>query len=188
VSVKQIKEAIMDFSKDSWIRALAGAVGVGIMIVYILMGCAQMGVQVQGPNPFEPDPKCTIYQDMGIDPATSTGVIPQYIINPCAAQNIIVAVARSGAVLEAYQVEDVRAFVEQAKAYITVGKDFGGVKLWVGAQIGKLNKKFGLMFFTISDLFIVLPDTALLQPDDVTLTHASLDDMLKHVEEIAGLL
>jgi len=178
----------MDWS--NWRSALAGAIGVALLAIWILAGagCAQLGVGVKGPNPFEPDPKCTIYQDMGIDPATSTGVIPQYILNPCAAQNMVVAVARSGVVLEAYQVDDVRSFVTEAKAYTTVGKDFGGVKLFVGMQIGKLNKKFGLMFFTLSDLLLVLPDTAVLQPDDVTLVHASLDDMLKHVEEIAGML
>ena len=170
-----------------WRAPLAMATAVAIFTAFILLtGCG--AVQVKGPNPFEPDPACTIYQDMGIDPASSTGVIPQYILNPCAAQNLIVATARSGAVLEAYQVEDVRAFVAQAKTYITVGKDVGGVKLFIGAQIGKLNKKFGLMFFVVSDLLLVLPDTALLQPDDVKLAHASLDDMLKHVEEISGLL
>lgn len=177
----------MDWS--DWQHTVAGAVGMAALILLVCFnGCG--GVQVRAPNPFEPDPtgRCKIYQDMGIDPATSTGVIPQYIKNPCAAQNIIVTVARSGAILEAYQVEDVRKFVGQAKSYITVGTNFSNVKLYIGMQVGKLNRKFGLLFFTVSDLLIVLPDTEVLMADDVLLAHASLDHTLKKVEDIAGLL
>ena len=172
--------------KQDWSSALAGLVALAAFTIYILAGCA--GIQVQGPNPFEPDPKCTIYQGMGIDPATSTGVIPEYIKNPCAAQNIVVAVARSGVALEAYQLEDVRKFVEEAKRYTTVGLTFQNLKLFVGAEVGKLNREFGLLFFTVSDLLIVLPDSDMLALDDVKLVHASLDDVLKKTEAMASLL
>jgi hypothetical protein len=187
VSAARIKkEDVMDFKNR--ISPLAAAASVMALAFFIILGNGCGAVQVRGPNPFEADPACTIYADMGIDPATSTGVIPQYIKNPCAAQNIIVSVARSGAILEAYQVEHVRTFVAEAKTYITVGKDVGGIKLYIGMQVGKLNRKFGLLFFTVSDLLIVLPDVSLLQPDDIKLAHASLDNMLAKVEEIAGML
>jgi hypothetical protein len=176
----------------NWRTALAAAASGCVFTVWVLVtGCAYMegqGVQVAAPNPFEPEPTCTIYKDMGIDPATSTGVIPKYIKNPCAAQNIVVSVARSGAALEAYQIEHVRTFVAEAKKYMVVGLTFQNAKLFVGMQIGKLNREFGLLYFAVSDLLLVLPDTAILQTDDVTLVHASLDNMLAKVEEIAALL
>lgn len=180
----------MDFT--NWKRAARAAIGGAVFITFILLtGCAYMegqGVEVAAPNPFEYEPTCTIYKDMGIDPATSTGVIPKYIKNPCAAQNIVVSVARSGAALEAYQVEDVRKFVAEAKKYMVVGLTFQNAKLFVGMEIGKLNRQFGLLYFAVSDLLLVLPDKAILQLDDVTLVHASLDNMLAKVEEIAAML
>jgi hypothetical protein len=170
-------------------RVFYTAFAMAVFCIWVVMsGCAGIGVGVKGPNPFEADPACTIYPDMGIDPATSTGVIPKYIKNPCAAQSIVVSITRTGVVLEAYQVEEYAAWVEQAKTYIKIGLSTATVKLYIGAQVGKLNRKFGAMYFILSDLFLVIPDADLLAGDDITLIHASLDDSVVKAREVAGML
>lgn len=173
-----------------WKRVFFAAFAVAVFCVWVVIGngCAWQGIGVKGPNPFEADPACTIYADMEIDVATTTAIIPQYIKNPCAAQSLIVSIARGGIVLEAYQVEEYAAWVETAKGYIKIGLSVATVKLYVGAQVAKLNRKFGAMYFILSDLFLVLPDTALVEADDVRLIIASLDDSVAKARELAGIL
>lgn len=159
-------------------------------VVMLMQGCAYMkeqGVQVKLPDPITEDPSCTIYKDMGIDPATSTAIIPQYIKNPCAAQNILATVAKTGVALEAYQIEDFIVWAGKAKQYLTVGLEFSNVKLFIGGQLTQINKELGMVYFIMSDLLLVLPDTAIVQPDDVRLMHASIDDLVKKVQQLAIL-
>lgn len=174
--------------KRQWRSVFFAAFAMAVFCTWVVFGNGCAGLTVQGPNPFEEDPNCTIYADMKIDPATSTGVIPKYIKNPCAAQSIVVSIARSGVALEAYQVEEYAAWVEEAKKYIKIGLSSQTVKLYIGAQVSKLNRKFGAMYFILSDLFLVIPDAAIIAQDDVTLIHASLDDSVAKAREFAGLL
>jgi len=173
--------------KKEWIKMGIVTIGMIVFCLWVVYGCAYQGIGVKGPNPFEADPTCTIYADMGIDTATTTAIIPKYILNPCAAQNIVVSVAKSGYALEAYQVEEFKLWVGEAKKYVAIGRTFGDIKLFIGAGLGKLNRKIGMMYFIVSDLMLVLPDTALVEVDDVRLIDASLDDAVKKVEEMASI-
>ena len=154
----------------------------------MLQGCAYTGgsgVAVQVPDPTKEDPTCTIYADLGVDVATNTAVIPQYIKNPCAAQNILATVAKSGVALEAYQLEEFKEWATAAKRAITVGMSFENLKLYVGGQLTKINTKVGMVYFITSDLLLVLPDKQVVQSDDITIIYASLDDLVKRVEQMA---
>lgn len=159
--------------------------GVFMMVFQSCAYTGAQGVAVKVPDPFTPDPSCTIYADMGIDPATSTATIPQYIKNPCAAQNILATVAKSGVALEAYQVDEFEVWAAGAKQAITVGMTFENVKLYIGGQLTRINGKLGMVYFITSDLLLVLPDAALVQTEDATLMHASLDDLVRKVRQLA---
>jgi len=158
-----------------------------------MTGCVYLksaGIEVAVPNPFIEDPtgRCSIYQDLGIDVATTTGIIPQYIKNPCVAQGLVVGVAQGGVVLEAYQVEDVRKFVSNAMAHLEVGRSFKSAKAYLAGHVGKLNREAGLLFLMVGDVLITLPDIALIQQDDVAIIRASLTDLLAKVEALGPLI
>lgn len=173
-------------------RLVAMVAMAGLLMSMSMSGCAYLksaGIEVAVPNPFIEDPtgRCSIYQDLGIDVATTTGIIPQYIKNPCVAQGMVVGVAQGGVVLEAYQIEDVRKFVSGAMAALEVGRSFKSAKAYLAGHVGKLNREAGLLFLMVGDVILTLPDAALIQQDDVAIIRASLTDLLSKVEALGAL-
>lgn len=161
-------------------------IGLTLVFVAVFLAVGGCGLQIKAPNPFQPDPACTVYKDLSIPP-DSPSVIVKYIPNPCAAQNIIVSVARAGVVLEAYQVEEFVHWTDEARQIVMVGASMQDLKLYVGKEITKLNRKFGGLFFIVSDLFIALPDQETIVKDDVTIINAALDDVVVKVNAMAGI-
>lgn len=157
-----------------------------LLTSFFLVACAGgPQVAVKPINPFEPPPPerpCTIYQDLQI----TSGLIFEKVANPCAAQNILIVVAQSAYALEAYEVEQFEEWAVKIKAIIGEGQiTYTGLRALVLREVLQINRKMGLILVSASGLIDIFEGPQLLQPDDIKLLLASMDDLVEQVRTIA---
>ena len=158
-----------------------------ILSLLFFVGCAgQQIVSVKPLNPFEPpaiNPNtgkstCTIYEDMGI----TGGLIYEKILNPCAAQNILVTVAQGAYALEGYKISQFKMWTDRLRMNMTGGISYTAFRALVLREVLDWNKNMGLVLFSASGLIDIFEGQALLHCDDIKLLNASLDDLVRQVE------
>lgn len=148
------------------------------MITLCIHGCGS-GLQVA--DPFMYDSNCTVYSDLGIDIGTTDATIPKVIKNPCAAQNIIATTAKTGVMLNAYQVSEFVKWANATKDFIMIGMPFIDIKECVGTKIPELNNRLGIQYVTMSDILEAIPGESTVTRDDLMILMASIDDLIEQV-------
>jgi hypothetical protein len=159
--------------------------GLLILFLAVLVGCAGV-VSVKPMNPFEPPaineatglPNCTIYEDNGI----TGGLIYSKVLNPCAAQNILIFIAQGGYTFEAYQFEDFKIFIASTKTVISGGVSYTSLRALILKAVMDQNRKMGMLLFSASGLIDMFQGSAILHPDDAKLCVMSLNDLQAQVE------
>jgi len=154
-----------------------------VILCSAMLVCGCLGVGVKPINPFEPptpEKPCTIYSDLGV----TSGLIYTKIKNPCAAQNLLIQVAQGGVALEAYQIDQFKTWSAEARKYIKSGITASQLKLYVIKETMALNKKFGMLLFSVSGIIDIFQGDAVFDPDSVKLIMASMDDLDKKVEDM----
>ncbi len=152
---------------------------------FVLVSCTGT-IVIKQMNPFEPPPineatglpTCTIYEDNGI----TGGLIYTEVLNPCAAQNILVLIAQGGYSLEAYQFEGFKTFITSTKTVISGGVSYTSLRALILKAVMDQNKKMGLILFSASGLIDMFQGDSLLHPDDAKLCVMSLNDLQRQVE------
>ena len=153
-----------------------------ICFTFALGGCST--ARLKPLNPFDdppPDQPCTIYEDYNIQ----TGLIKQRIKNPCAAQNLLVTVAKGGVAFSAYDIDQFNKWADKAELVVKSNITYADLQIWITAEVVKLNKKFGMVVFAVSDIVSVFPDTAIIDPDDQKLILASIADLRAEIAKMA---
>ena len=158
-----------------------------LTISLFLFACAGgPQIAVKPLNPFEPPPPerpCTIYENYQVN----SGLIFEKIKNPCAAQNILIIIAQSAYALEAYEVEEFQTWVNRIKTIIASGETtYTGLRALVLKEVMAINRKMGLVLVSASGLIDIFEGPQLIDPNDIRLLHASLDDLVKQVQLISG--
>jgi len=154
------------------------------LLTFVLIACAGSPIQFTAPDPTKVDPNCNVYvEEYGINPDTSTGIIPKYIKNPCAARAIYLGVTRSVLLVTEANKKDAIDWIDKyATPVIKTGLSVNELKTYLITELAKREKVAGMIVLTLGDMFLYIPPSSVFQEDDVKLLNGALGKVKEEIQ------
>ena len=105
-------------------------------------------------------------------------------IDACYIHRGMEVVAKEGLVMEGYTAKDFEKWGEYVKGRVEAGLTYGILKDLMLAQFTKFNKLLGAQVLILGDMFLELPQDALIPKDDAIMVASSIDDLVQEVKNL----